>query len=115
MYFMLGDNTQNSSDSREWTFARYRFNDRSSGTEQVLRGNYEHNTNPWIDVGNPDGPVVWLRDEWGELHGLPQSDVQRLESETAPFVPRDMILGRAMATFWPLDPFRDVYRLGWVH
>lgn len=114
-YFMLGDNTQNSSDSREWTLATYRVQDPETGASSELRGSYERgNVNPFVDAGAPDGPVLWLRDEWGERHRLLQDRAVRTGSVTTPFVPRDAILGRAVATFWPIDPLRGLYRLGWV-
>ena len=116
MYFMLGDNTQNSSDSREWTFARYQVADPETGEERVLRGSFERNNlNPYIDAGDPDGPIVYLRDEWGERHRLQQSEAQKLSYETASFVPRELILGRAFAVFWPLNPISGHYRWGWIH
>jgi hypothetical protein len=115
-YFMLGDNTQNSSDSREWTFARFRVTDPRTGEDVVLRGSHERNNlNPYIDAGDPEGPVIWLRDEWGERHRLLQRETEKLTYETAPFVPRELILGRALAVFWPLDPFRGIYRWSWIH
>ncbi|MFT5285337.1 MAG: signal peptidase I [Planctomycetota bacterium] len=116
MYFMLGDNTQNSSDSREWTFARYEITDPETGATQILRGSHEsNNLNPYIDAGALDGPILYLRDEWGERHRLIQSDTKKLSYEIAPFVPRDHILGRAFAVFWPLDPLDGIYRFGWLH
>ena len=115
MYFMLGDNTQNSSDSREWTFSRYQVEDPETGEERILRGSFERNNlNPYIDAGDPEGPIVYLRDEWGEWHRLKQSEAERLSYETASFVPRELILGRAFALFWPLDPIDGVYRWGWI-
>lgn len=114
-YFMLGDNTQNSSDSREWAFARYRVRDPETGEERVVRGSHEQGVNPWIDVANEDGPIVWLRDEWGEQNRLPRDAAERLSPEPAPFVAREMVLGRAVAVFWPLSPLDGIYRFGWVH
>jgi len=116
MYFMLGDNTQNSSDSREWTFSRYKVEDPETGEGRILRGSFERNNlNPYIDAGDPEGPIIYLRDEWGERHRLQQSEAERLSFETASFVPRELILGRAFALFWPLNPISGHYRWGWIH
>ncbi len=115
-YFMMGDNTQNSSDSREWTFARYQVTDPETGIERVLRGSFERNNlNPYIDAGDPEGPIIYMRDEWGERYRLKQTDAKKLSYETASFVPRELILGRAFAVFWPLDPINGRYRWGWIH
>jgi signal peptidase I len=110
-YFMMGDNTQDSSDSRDWTFARYAL----LGSEsQVLRGNWRRGENP-IETHDPAGTTVWLRDEWGERHQLRPGSARLIAPEQAPFVPRSLVRGRALAVFWPFLPTRGVYRLQWVH
>ena len=115
-YFMLGDNTQNSSDSREWTLVHYRTTDPESGEARELSAGFERrNGNPYVDAGHPDGPILWLRDRWGERHRLPQEHTTRVRAESLPLVPRRMILGRAIATFWPVSPGKDLYRVGWIH
>ncbi len=108
-YFMLGDNTQDSSDSREWSFARYRLPD-----GDLVRGNFRRGENPQLVVGRPGGPELWMVDEWGEMLRMPRSDVQELSPEDAPFVERSLIVGRAIAVFWPIQPQKSVWRLKWV-
>ena len=108
-YFMLGDNTQDSSDSREWNYARFRLNDGSS-----LRGNNRRNENPLVNPGDPNGPVTWLVDEWGETHHFPSQQAVALAPEDAPFVDRSLVLGRALAVFWPIQPTKGIYRFQWV-
>ncbi len=118
-YMMLGDNTQDSSDSREWTFARYELDG-----ETVLRGNFRQTQNPYFD-----GTVTWLEDQFGERHALAVEGTPRmgalphglevfkarmLTPETSPFVPRELITGRAFAVFWPVNPFKDLYRFKWI-
>ncbi len=118
-YLMLGDNTQDSSDSREWTYSRYALED---GTE--LQGNFRQTQNPFRD-----GPVTWLEDEWGERHALSVEGTPRLGSrpeglepltaraltpESAPYVPRELITGRAIAVFWPVNPFKQLIRFKWI-
>jgi len=109
-YVMLGDNTQDSSDSRFWTFV-------TLGPDpdgKMVRGNYFPPQNPvWVG-GEPEGPRVFLRDEWGDLHDfIAQPDRQQME--WAPFVRREMIIGRAVAVFWPISLAHKVWRLEWVH
>ena len=116
-YYMLGDNTQDSSDSREWAYARYRIIEEEGGEPTVVQGYQRHGENPiTIGLGDPEGPRVRLVDEWGEVQWLGHDQrLERLSPHTSPLVPRKMILGRALAVFWPLDPRRDLYRLKWVN
>ncbi len=110
-YYVLGDNTQDSSDSREWTLARYSLPD---GEE--VRGNWRRGENPRsVGFGEPDGPYLKFDDEWGETHWLRQEEATQLGPEIAPFVPRAMIQGRAVAVFWPWKPSIGVFRLKWVN
>jgi signal peptidase I len=112
-YVMLGDNTQDSSDSREWTLERYRY---PADGGEILRGNHRaNNENPRIVTGLPGGPEMWFRDEWGELHHFPASAAERMTPEAVSFVPRELITGRAVLVFWPLKPSFRLWRLSWVH
>jgi hypothetical protein len=115
-YFMLGDNTQDSSDSREWTLARY-IVPGDDGARHVLRGNFRRGENPRVtnDWTAGSGPLTRFVDEYGEPHWFEDGEAEQISPEAAPFVPREAIQGRALAVFWPLDPVRDIYRLGWVH
>jgi len=119
-YVMLGDNTQDSADSREWSLMQFRW----KGAEgEWVRGNsredYSGNDpsgNPKRVAGEAGGPRIYFRDEWGELHTFLQSDATRGEPLQAPFVPRELIVGRALLVFWPNNPFNglDVWRLKWT-
>jgi signal peptidase I len=130
-YVMLGDNTQDSSDSREWLFTKYRWDGPGSEGEWV-RGNYfppsprdPLNGNPIQVQGGPDGPRIFLRDEWGELHTFLAKPGCLGPQEEAPYVARNLIVGRAVLVFWPQtmlwpgnwgDPaVPAVWRLKWVH
>jgi signal peptidase I len=119
-YVMLGDNTQDSSDSREWTFKRFRmppdyiaeaYGDPDA--DPVLRANYRLNENP-IVVPGEQGSLRFLRDEWGELHTVPKTLGEPLPDELASYVPRELIIGRAVLVFWPFKPGLGVYRLKWI-
>jgi len=112
-YIMLGDNTQDSSDSREWTLARYHL----PGVEGIVAGNYRGaEENPQRVPGGPQGTMFFFRDEWGTLHSCLDSERRNaapsnvLQSQ----VPREMITGRALIVFWPLKPSLGLWRLKWV-
>jgi len=120
-YVMLGDNTQDSSDSREWKFI-YRRYPKPDGP--VYRGNSRPGENPReLDAGGSSGGVTWFRDEFGELHTWPTARVEAVpatslpaaESEEVALVPRDLITGRAVVVFWPLKPTMLLWRLKWIH
>ncbi|MEM7308418.1 MAG: signal peptidase I [Planctomycetota bacterium] len=121
-FFMLGDNTQDSSDSREWKYARLEIED-DSGAPFVISGNSRRDPDPWqknparLGVGDPDGPRVRFRDKYGETWWLdgPGIPYAAPSSESAPFVPRRLIQGRALAVFWPLSPRLGLYRWKWIH
>jgi len=110
-YVMLGDNTQDSSDSRFWTFITMGPN----AEGEWVRGNYFPPQNPVTVSGEPAGPRVFLRDEWGDLHNFTAQSDSPPRMEPAPFVRREMIVGRAVAVFWPISLARKVWRLQWVH
>ena len=61
------------------------------------------------------GRALFFDDLLGERWVFPEHGVRRLPSELAPFVPRELIRGRAVLVVWPMVPSLDVYRLRWVH
>jgi signal peptidase I len=125
-YVMLGDNTQDSSDSREWTLERFAVVDAVEGENGVLRGNKRKGENP-IELETRD--QLFFVDEWGQRHWLAENvgraaaeptpdgfvEVTGLGEVPAPFVNRDMITGRAIAVFWPIRPLAGIVRLEWIH
>ena len=114
-YVMLGDNTQDSSDSREWAFVNYRWSSEPSNGAWI-RGNFYPSQNP-LHVNDEGGTRVFLRDEWGELHDFKFEHGSLGPQEEAPFVPRQLIVGRAVLVFWPLGPFAGdwrIWRLQWA-
>lgn len=113
-YVMLGDNTQDSSDAREWMLERIRY-PRGEGGD-IYRGNLRgQNINPRIVQGGPGGAMQWFRDEFGELHHWRASEAERLTPEPVSLVPRELVTGRAVLVFWPLKPSFRLWRLEWVH
>ncbi len=88
----LGDNTQNSSDGRMWSAQEATFSD---GTK-VMRERNDRTNNPreFIDV-------------YGETYRTPVGPapvIQPLRDERFRFVPRELLLGKAIAVFWPIFP-----------
>jgi signal peptidase I len=125
-YFMLGDNTQDSSDSRFWSWSPLAWEGPGSEGEP-LRGN-RRQAPPGVSAPHDQNPVrhatfgemhTWFRDEWGELHVFPTADEEPqaggLSGQSAPFVHRELIGGRALLVFWPLKPWQGITRLKWIH
>jgi len=124
-YVMLGDNTQNSADSRLWFAREYRLGEGTGDGPALYRGNYreggrwgehqEPDQNPRYGQF-PDGSLaVAFRDVWGETHWFADSAAVPDPPENAPLVPRELILGRAVAIFWPIHPWKGLWRLDWLH
>ena len=113
-YVVLGDNTQDSADSRDWSLARWQMTGGDSPGE-VLEGNLRTGENPKI-AKSPEGGenLVFLHDKQGERNVFPQAQARSLSPELASFVPRHLIRGRAVLVVWPLAPSLGVYRLKWV-
>jgi len=125
MYFMMGDNTLDSSDSRMWRLHRleHRLPD---GSVELVQGNhrvgggmgsqsdFKNDINPFTtSLGTPDlRPITWFRDEWGEMHNYEAGEVAPADPLTlsSPFVREDQILGRAIAVFWPIRPMDSIWR-----
>lgn len=110
-YVMLGDNTQDSADSRLWESITFGYRPEGGGEPVLASGNHRRGENPF-----PDGSVVRLRDVWGEVHWFGSEAVTgRSFPGNAPLVPRELILGRALAVFWPIRPLDGLWRVGWLH
>ncbi len=111
-YFMLGDNTQDSADGREWKAVELEWPDPASAAV----GNYrEQGENPSEPVLAGGRRLTFFRDQWGERHEIP-SDVARMSPPRSfPLVPRSLVQGRAVAVFWPIKPVMGVWRVGWIH
>ena len=115
-FFALGDNTQNSHDCRQWEKASVRLLD-----GRVIEGNW-FNSNPRDP--HPDANPKYYGDEmvftniYGEDMTISRENVAGnfFHPETVPFplIPREFLLGKALAVFWPLPPFSPSWRLKWV-
>ncbi|MCZ6598821.1 MAG: S26 family signal peptidase [Planctomycetota bacterium] len=121
-YFMLGDNTQDSADSRDWREITYAWH-RPDGATVRWRGNARRGgrdkggwENPLWGLGDGGRPWYGFKDEWGDRHWFPAEESQPgFVEEHAPLVPRHLIQGRAVAIFWPILPHKGIWRLGWLH
>lgn len=118
-YFLLGDNSVDSADGREWQAMRFAWIDAENGPESA-RGNWRPggnrpgDNNPIRGIG-PAGEdlTAWI-DEWGERRLFPTSGSSRQGPQPSPLVPAELVRGRALAVFWPLRPDLGVWRWGWV-
>jgi signal peptidase I len=125
-YFMLGDNTQDSSDSRDWVLGTLAWGTPGERPEQAS-GNLRPSSafagpqpddNPVSVPGEDEDGLTFFRDVWGERHAF-RSALQRPlppdeAARPAPFVPRELIAGRAIASLWPIAPSLGVWRPKWV-
>lgn len=135
-YLVLGDNTQDSSDGRDWSFEQFRVTG-EDGETRIVRGNsrlggmnglsLENNpifvskSGDFASSGDFDrmpGAIetIFFRDEFGERNEFKPDEVVALGNTTdgASLVSRDLIRGRAVVVVWPLAFWHDVYRLKWV-
>jgi len=124
-YVMLGDNTQDSADGRLWKAKTYSHH----ADDEVVksRGNYRSGGDrPARERDGSENPVsgrladgraaIRFRDEWGEIHWFTQAEVtDESMPGNEPLVPRELILGRALAVFWPIRPTDKLWRIGWLH
>ncbi|MFV1958728.1 MAG: signal peptidase I [Planctomycetota bacterium] len=107
-YFMLGDNTYSSHDSRKWEL-----------THVPLRGGGEivyYNDPRDPPVRHPDGRTTVVDEDgiertWGPADLDPAT---RVYTERAPLVDRRLVVGRAFLVFWPLFPHPPA-RAGFIH
>ena len=88
------------------------------GEQVVLAGNFRGgndplDTNPYPNLAPGQEREVRFRDLYGERHHISGRMATALEAHHT--VPRELIQGRAVAIFWPIQPFTGVWRLGWIH
>ncbi len=111
-YFFLGDNSPSSKDSREWVRMEIETKD-----GEVYEGDAEaipdpenlsvRIDNPWREdqLGDASGSRWRFLDRFGNIHDLGQGarPWKRLKRTCFPFVPRKLILGRALVVFLPWE------------
>lgn len=108
---VLGDNTQNSWDCRQWEEGTVELTD-----GQKITGNYFSAFQNQAD-SNPDtvGATVHFRNIYGQENEFPRASMKGdFETRSIHSFPERMLLGKALAVFWPLPPFAPTWRLKWV-
>jgi len=106
-YFMLGDNTSSSKDSRAWKIAEVTLKDgtiiRWEEGRDLQPGDVPGQPNANFDPGDPDRLIEVKADVDGLLRRFHTSDVVKKRVEVPyPLVSRDHLVGRAFAIFWPI-------------
>lgn len=91
--FVLGDNTQNSSDGRMWAAQQVEF----PNQDTIITESRQAPNDGYVDI-------------YGERYRFPllrQPTIRYVEGDEFSFVPRSLLLGKAIAVFWPVfKPFR---------
>jgi hypothetical protein len=103
-FLALGDNTQNSADSRLWQAVVFNLKDGNT-----LRGNKDlagraagyNDQNP-----RQTKDAFLVRDIYGDLITVPYTDLEmrNYRTESVHFIPEKLMLGKAMVVFWPVYP-----------
>ena len=94
----MGDNTQNSSDSRLW---RSFYLTRKDGSE--IKGNFDGSRE---SLPKRIGSGYAVVDHYGDERFIPLSHLQtdRYQTRFESFFHEKLLLGKAMVVFWPMVP-----------
>jgi signal peptidase I len=108
-YFMLGDNSAASSDSRKWTRKRVTLrNGRVFHYDTTQHGvRVDRDEQGWKTVVDVEGIERRWRPE-------DEDEEAREPQENRPLVHRSLVVGRAFLVFWPILP-RFPGRVGFIH
>ncbi|MCK6459076.1 MAG: signal peptidase I [Planctomycetes bacterium] len=121
-YFMLGDNTNSSKDSRAWKIAVVTLKDgtviRWEEAKDLQPGDVPGQPNADFRTDGPDRVIEVKADVDGLLRRFHTGDVDRVERNVPyPLVSRDHLVGRAFAIFWPIyvwPVLKDPTRVGLI-
>ncbi|MEN8151203.1 MAG: signal peptidase I [Planctomycetota bacterium] len=108
-FFMLGDNTGNSQDSRKWNLNRVKLADGNAWEYEGRSDPEDLSQRPRVgpgEVTKMDRDGIWR--VWNE------DDVVDTEHFDSPFVPKANLVGKAFFVFWPLNPLTDQFRLKFI-
>ncbi len=117
-YFMLGDNSPNSSDSRLWTIRKVVSTSKADGSQRTVIGETDGSSRgSTMRLLDPSGTRVAYLDEYGVWQEFDQREVDLEVTEMGWSQPdgvdpnyqtvgRELVVGRAFLVFWPLRPFR---------
>ncbi|MBC8329217.1 MAG: signal peptidase I [Planctomycetes bacterium] len=107
-FFMMGDNTQNSHDSRDWSSREIQLVEPMEGRTELIGDDFSGSMDPFFDNPrwNRDHTVMTFRDSQGELFAIPEDQILAYKDLRQPhsLVPRENLMGRALAVFLPLWP-----------
>jgi signal peptidase I len=108
-YFVLGDNSERSEDSRAWRVTELDVAGRA--TPLRLAPTFPGETGAPVANLRTQGGVLAFTDADGVARRVPRADVvRRRDGVPAPFVPRGHFLGRAALIFWPWVPAEGGFR-----
>ncbi|MCH2100499.1 MAG: signal peptidase I [Planctomycetes bacterium] len=121
--FMMGDNTQNSLDSRDWQARHLNFDPPVNGVSFLRGDDLPDGHDPTYNNPRWDRAAdhMTIRDEWGDLHTFTRKQLSEFKDRSKPelvsthTVPREYVQGKALAVFLPIPPFAPVWRIGWVY
>jgi len=104
-YFMLGDNTNASRDSREWKGRIYRTKDGREFVTDESSVRIDDSQQPRSAVMDR-GEFIEMFDSYGVHRLIAKADLvdSNPPSVPQPFVKRDDLVGRAFFIFWPVPP-----------
>jgi len=111
-YFMMGDNTQDSADSRLWVSMTYELDPPVEGLAEIKgnsRDRRANDANPRFLARAPS--VLLFKDVYGEEYVLPRESLRGgAPPVPEPLVRSEYVLGKALVVFWPFPPFSPIFR-----